>query len=122
MTTDLAAGAFFAGSPVGLAVYHAVDEAIREIGAATVRTTKSQVAFARRRGFAYLWAPGRWLRRPAAEVVLSIALGRNESSPRFKEVVHPSRAIWMHHLEVHGAADIDAEVIDWLREAYAGAS
>lgn len=121
-TAEREAEAFFAGSSVGLAAYQAVHAAVEGLGPVTVRTTKSQVTFARRRGFAYLWIPGRWLRRPAAEVVLSIALPRHDPSSRFKAVAHPSRTVWMHHLELTGPADIDTEVIGWLREGYEGAA
>jgi hypothetical protein len=86
-----------------------------------VRVSKSQVAFRRRRGFAYLWLPGRYLRAPAAEVVLTVSLGRADPSPRWKEVVHPARQHWMHHLEVRDPDEIDAEVTAWLREAAARA-
>jgi hypothetical protein len=82
-----------------------------------IRTSKSQVAFRRSRGFAYLWLPGRYLSRPGADVVLSVVLGRCDGSPRWKEVAHPAPAHWMHHLEVHGVADIDEQVARWLREA-----
>jgi hypothetical protein len=50
-------------------------------------------------------------------VVLSLSLDRREGSPRFKEVVHPAPAHWTHHLEVHAVADVDDEVVGWLREA-----
>jgi Domain of unknown function (DUF5655) len=82
-----------------------------------LRTTKSQVAFRRRRGFAYLWLPGRYLTRPGADVVLSVVLGRRDGSPRWKEVAHPAPSHWIHHLEVHRAAEIDDQVTGWLREA-----
>jgi hypothetical protein len=82
-----------------------------------IRTTRSQVAFRRRRGFAYLWLPGRYLARPGADVVLSVALDRRDESPRWKEVAHPAPAHWMHHLEVDDAAEIDEQVAGWLREA-----
>jgi hypothetical protein len=49
--------------------------------------------------------------------VLSIALGRRDPSPRWKEVVHPSRRHWIHHLEVSDVDAIDDEVVGWLREA-----
>lgn len=65
---------------------------------------------AKGRGFAYLWLPGRYLARPGADVVLSVVLGRRDDDPRRKEVVHPAPARWMHHLEVHDAAEIDAQV------------
>lgn len=80
----------------------------------TIGVTKSQVAFRRRRGFAFLWRPGQYLRRPAAPVVLSIAADVRLESPRFKEVVHPGS--WMH-LEINDADDVDAEVLSWLRLA-----
>lgn len=85
------------------------------------RTTRSQVAFRRRRGFAYLWRPGQYLRHPAADVVLSLAFPEEVPSERFKEVVHPAATTWMHHLEVHTVADLDDEVAGWLRRA-AGAA
>ena len=108
---------FFAGHPGALAVYVRVRSVLEQLGPVDVRTTRSQVAFRRARGFAYLWLPGRYLAKPAAEVVLSFALGRHDPSARLKEVVHPSPRQWMHHLEVNDADDIDDEVVGWLREA-----
>jgi hypothetical protein len=49
----------FAGHPIALAAYAAVHDLLEGMGGADVRTTRSQVAFRRRRGFAYLWLPGR---------------------------------------------------------------
>jgi hypothetical protein len=107
----------FAGHPVALAVLGAVRALIDDLGGAEIRTTKSQVAFRRHRGFAYLWLPDRYLAKPQADVVLSVVLGRRDESPRWKEVAHPSPSQWMHHLEITDPAQIDAEVGDWLREA-----
>lgn len=92
-------------------------DAIPETRPVEMRTTKSQVAFRRSRGFAFVWRPGQYLRSPASEMALSIALGQRDASPRFKEVVHPSPAVWMHHLELDGPDDVDDEVVGWLREA-----
>jgi hypothetical protein len=108
---------FFAGRAKARAVFDHVRTILSELGPVEVRITRSQVAFRRRRGFAYLWMPGRYLRKPAAEVVLSIALGHEQRSPRFKQVVHPSPRIWMHHLEIHRPGDVDEQVRGWLREA-----
>lgn len=110
----------FAGFPRGLAVCRAVQEAVRTLGEATVDVTRSQVAFRRRRGFAYVWRPGQYVRSDVP-AVLSLALPREVASGRFKEVVHPSAAVWMHHLELHDPAELDHEVLGWLAEAYAGA-
>jgi hypothetical protein len=106
----------FAGHPTALAVYGVVRRLLDDMSV-EVRTSRSQVAFRRRRGFAYLWLPGRYLRNPGPDVVLSIVLGRRDDSPRWKEVVRPSPGHWMHHLEVRDPAEIDDEVAAWLREA-----
>jgi hypothetical protein len=114
---DPAVEDFFTGYPTGRAVFDRVRSVLEAAGGCEVRVSRSQVAFRRRRGFAYLWLPGQYLARPATEVVLTVALGRHDPSPRWKDVVHPARAHWMHHLEVHGPADVDDEVAGWLREA-----
>ena len=111
---------FFAGHPDGRAVAAAVASAVDALGHAEVRVSRSQVAFRRRTGFAYLWRPGQYL---SSEVpaVLSIALPRELASDRWKEVVHPATGTWMHHLELRGPREVDDEVREWLAEAYAAA-
>jgi hypothetical protein len=108
---------FFADRPIGLGVFQKVKAELIELGRLEIRVTKSQVAFRRDRGFAYLWIPDRYLRSSDAEVVLSIALAREDASSRWKEVVHPTKKHWMHHLEVNDPDDVDEEVFRWLREA-----
>ncbi len=107
----------FAGIPLGPAVLDRIRQALARFEPLDVRTSHSQVALRRRHGFAYVWPPGRYLARPGADVVLSIALGRRDPSPRFKEVVQVSSRHWMHHLEVRSERDIDDDVAAWLREA-----
>lgn len=118
MASDLTPEEFLARSPLGASVYAAVRAILAGFGPFDVRTTKSQVAFRRDRGFAYVWLPRMYLGRRGAEVVLSIALGNELDSPRFKEVAHPSSRTWMHHLEVAAVDELDDEVRGWLREAY----
>lgn len=45
---------FFAGHPDAYAVFEKVRSVLDGLGTVEVRTSKSQVAFRRRRGFAYL--------------------------------------------------------------------
>ena len=113
---------FLAGTSLGRAVFEAVTGVLAPYRDVEIKTTKSQIAFKRRRGFAYIWLPGLYLANPHAEVVLSIALDREIESPRWKEVANPSPSIWQHHLEITDLADIDDEIRGWLREAYAGAA
>ncbi len=110
--------AYFAASPLGRQVYDAVAALVDEMGPATVRVSRSQVAFRRRRGFCWIWLPGRYLSHPGAEVVLSCALGRQDPDPRWKEVVQVGGGRWMHHLEMRASDDIDRQVAAWLAEAY----
>jgi hypothetical protein len=110
------------GQPVAVSVYRRVRSCLVDLGPFEVRTTKSQIAFRRKRGFAYLWLPAQYLSQPDAEVVLSIALGRHDPSERFKEVAHPTARHWMHHLELHGPDEVDDEVVEWLHEAFQRAS
>ena len=49
------------------------DRAVRALGPVEVRVSRSQVAFRRRRGFAYVWRPGRYV-RSAVPAVLSVVL------------------------------------------------
>lgn len=108
---------FFAGSPEGMQLYRGVEEALRGVGDVTVVVTKSQIAFKRRRSFAYVWRPGQYVKSDVP-AVLSFALKVEVSSPRFKSVVHPSAKVWMHHLELRRVDEIDEQVRDWLRQAY----
>ena len=108
---------FFAGHPDGWAAFERVSAILERLGPCEVRVTKSQVAFRRKRGFAFLWLPGQYLAKPGSDVVLSIALGRHDDSPRFKQVAHPAPTQWMHHLEIHDLDEIDDEVARWLAEA-----
>jgi hypothetical protein len=109
---------FLGESSTGRAVFAALEELLAGLPDVEVRTTRSQIAFRRRRGFAYLWLPGMYLRQPRTEVVLSIATDREIRSPRFAEVVHPAPGTWQHHLDVRDTRDLDDEVARWLREAY----
>lgn len=111
----------FSNSPDGLRLCRAVSDAILGAVPATVRTTTSQVAFRNRRGFAYVWNPRRHL-KTEVPAVLSIAMPRPVESSRFKEVVHPSPGVWMHHLELFTADDVDEEVTAWLKEAFGAAA
>lgn len=108
---------FFEGSPQGKAIYDAVALVVATLGDHEVRVTRSQVVFRRRRAIAYLWRPGQYIRSDVP-AVLSLPLSHEIASPRFKEIVRPSRSVWMHHLELRTAAEVDEEVRAWLALAY----
>ena len=108
---------FFEGAAPAYALFQAVERMADSLGPMEVRVSKSQVAFRRRRGFAYLWRPGMYV-KSTVPLVLSLPLPRNTASSRFKETVQPSPGIWMHHLELRDSSQLDDEVLQWMREAY----
>lgn len=108
---------FFAGHDASRALFDAVSAAIGTIGPAELRMTRSQAAFRRRTAFAMVWMPETYLGR-GAPLVLTIALRREDPSPRWKQVVEPAPGRFTHHLELHAAADVDDQVRGWLREAW----
>lgn len=110
----------FRGRPEGLAICRRVEQAVTAIGGASVTVTKSQVAFRRRRGFAYVWRPGQYV-NSQVPAVLSIALPHEVTSDRIKSVVHPSTNVWMHHIELDDVRQVDDQVRGWLEDAYASA-
>jgi hypothetical protein len=110
---------YFAGrDPVSRELFDVVRSAIESIGPATMRVTRSQVAFRRRRAFAWTWLPGQYLRGDVAPLVLTIALPLRDASARWKEVVEPRPGRFTHHLELRSVADVDGQVLAWLREAW----
>lgn len=111
---------FFDGAPEAFVLYQAAERMAAELGPHEVRVSKSQVSFRRRRGYAYLWRPGTYV-KSSVPLVLSLALPRNLDSPRFKKIVHPAPGTWMHHLELRESAQLDVEVRGWMFEAYGNA-
>lgn len=118
---ELTLDEYFGGQVEARQLFEALSRLIESIGPAAMRATKSQVAFRRRRAFAWAWMPGQYLRRPAAPLVLTVALPARDPSPRWKQVVEPAPGRFVHHLELWSSADLDDEVDEWLREAWGAA-
>ncbi len=112
---------FFLGQVESRAIFDAVRGAVDEIGPAEVRVTKSQVAFWRRKAFAWVWIPSQYLRRKAAPLVLTLGFRYRNNSPRWKKIVEPYPGRFTHHLELNSAEEVDDEVRRWLCEAWAAA-
>jgi len=113
---------YFAGQPDSRLIFDALRSAVDALGPVQIRVTKSQVAFRRRRAFAWAWMPGMYLRGKHAPLVLTLSLRRRDLSPRWKEIVEPAPGRFTHHLELCSTADIDDEVRSWLQEAWAAAA
>ncbi len=113
---------FFAGRDASRQIFDSLRSAIERLGPVEIRVTKSQVAFRRRKAFAWAWVPGRYLRGKHAPLVLTLSFAKRDSSPRWKEIVEPAPGRFTHHLELHTTSEIDDDVQSWLREAWDAAA
>jgi hypothetical protein len=109
---------FFRGRPDSRAVFAAVAKAVGGLEGVSIRATRSQVAFRRRKNFAIVWVPGKYLRQPVPPLVLTFSFSQPVDSPRWKEVTKVSPARYTHHLELHSTSDVDDEVRTWLRRSW----
>lgn len=110
----------FDAIPGGLSLYGEIESHLLSLGSdVTVRPLKTQVSFASKRTFAWVWPPIRRVKnRPESYVVLTIGLRRRLEDPRVVEAVEPRPGRWTHHLLVTRPGDLDETVLGWLEEAY----
>ena len=118
---DMSPDEFLDRQPDAKPLFAAIQMAVNEAGQASIRVTKSQIAFCRHRNFAFVWLPHQYLRGKVAPLVLTLSLPTRMPSPRWKQVVEPAPGHFTHHLEVHRVEDVDEEVVEWLRLAWEAA-
>ena len=111
---------FFSDRPESRQLFDALVACVNALGPVEMRVSKSQIAFRRRKAFAWAWVPGKYLRGKTAPLVLTLSFRRRDPSPRWKEIVEPARR-FTHHLEIFLPGELDEEVKDWLRRAWAAA-
>jgi hypothetical protein len=121
MTTDTFTE-FFAGHPASRRIFETLYATIQTFGDARLRVSRSQIAFVRRRSFACVWIPGRYLRGHHAPLVLTLSFPHRDSSARWKEIVEAAPGRFTHHLELHTPDDIDEQVRAWLRASWISAA
>jgi predicted transport protein len=108
---------FFEGREESKRLFDAIERQVARLGDVTVQVSKSQIAFRRKRNFAIVWVPGKYLDGRVAPLVLTISFSYRDPSNRWKQIVQAGPRRFTHHLEVFKASDIDAEVREWLRLA-----
>jgi hypothetical protein len=103
---------FTGRDPEVVRTYEALLRAARRNGPVTVLPEKTRIAFQVRMSFAALTLKKHWLDG-------HVVLARRLDSPRFKRVYEVSPRNQVHEFRLSSAAEVDAEVAAWLREAYA---
>jgi hypothetical protein len=92
-------------------VFDAFVAAAEANGPVTINATKSRITLQAEMRFAAVET-----RR--ARLKAHVVLGRPIASPRFTRVEHLPPAYYVHHFELARVEDVDAEVREWLAEAY----
>jgi predicted transport protein len=102
-------------------IFDALAKEVSRFGKVSVRVSKSQIAFRRKKNVAVVWMPGMYLKHSGAPLVLTLSFAEKDSSPRWKEIVRVSANRFTHHLELHQVKDIDSQVKGWLHAAWEAA-
>ena len=80
---------------------------------------KTQITFSNRHNFAFVsFLPVRKAKeRPQHYIVVTFGLGHQVQSPRIDGAVEPYPNRWTHHVLISREAEIDGELMGWVREA-----
>lgn len=113
---------YFSGKVEARQLFDSLHRVIETFDGVDMRVTKSQVAFYRRKAFAWAWMPGQYVQGKVAPLVLTISLSYRDASRRWKEVVEPHPGRYTHHLELYSTGDIDDQVREWVWIAWTEAS
>ena len=109
---------FFEGREESKRLFDAIKRQVARLGEATILVSKSQIAFKRKKNFAIVWVPGKYLDGRVAPLVLTLSFDRRDPSGRWKEITEVAPRRFTHHLEIFKATDINAEVQEWLQIAW----
>ena len=111
---------FFDGKPEELGLYEALLARIAALGEYSVVVHKTQISLKNRRVFACVSMlrvlPKKLL--PPRFIVLTLGLPYPLDSPRIAAKTEAQPGRWTHHIVLSGAEELDAELLDWLRQAY----
>ncbi len=113
---------FFEKHPAALPLYEAFEKRVfAAVEGACCRVQKTQISFMKRHMFACVsFAPVlRAKERPARYMVVTLGLARRLESPRVAVATQPYPGRWTHHVVVAEEAEIDEELMDWVKEAAA---
>ena len=111
---------FFEKHQGALPLYEKLEEAIqREIDNVTVKVQKTQITFYNSHLFACVsFAKVRKAAdRPDSYIVVTFGLEHRAESPRIGIATEPYPNRWTHHVLISEPAEIDDELMAWIREA-----
>ena len=105
--------------PGTLALYEAIEGRIVGLWPdVRIKVSRTQVSFSNRYGFAYV-SLRRIKGHPGNYVILTFGLPHEVHDPRIVAAVEAYPRRWTHHVIIEKEADLDAQVMDWVRQSYA---
>lgn len=84
---------------------------VEDLGPVEVAPTKTRIGFKARMTFAALMPKRHWLDG-------HVVLARRRDDPRFRRIDTYGPRSHVHSFRLTAPEELDAEVVDWLREAY----
>ena len=111
---------FFNDHMDALPLYERLEGLILEqIPDVKIKVSKTQISFSNKRGFAFVsFNPCRKVNdRPDVWMTVTFGLSYRKDSPRIDVVTEPYPNRWTHHVMVSNVAEIDGELMGWIREA-----
>lgn len=115
-----AAMQFLRQNPGALPLYETLENRVlSEIQNVTVNVQRTQISFGNDHTFACVSfaKPGRAMECADPYIVLTFFLGKKLCSSRVKVGQEPHLNHWTHHTTVFQPAEIDAELMGWLKDA-----
>ena len=112
--------AFFSGKPLEMELYNTLFRRMEEIFSdASVKVQISQISFYGRHRFSAVSLPLRRKKNwPEHCIVVTIGLSHPLESPRTAVSMEPYPGRWTNHVLISEAAQIDEELLEWLKEAW----
>lgn len=111
---------FFSEHMEALPIYERLkSQILTQIPDVRIKVSKTQISFSNKRGFAFVsFNPvRRAAKRPPVWVTVTFGLGYFNKSSRIDAATEPYPNRWTHHVMVGSEEEIDAELMDWIKEA-----
>lgn len=111
---------FFAKHDAALPIYEAFEtRLLGEIAGVRVKVQKTQISFYNKHQFACVsfLRVRRKAELPDPYLVVTFGLAHEACSPRIAVATEPYPNRWTHHVILSEPADVDDELMAWIREA-----
>jgi len=109
---------FFNKIPEALPLYEAVRNAIySEFEYVSIKVQKTQITFSNKHGFAFV-SYRKIKGCTGAYIIFTLGLNRRLEHPRVLVATEPYPGRWTHHIIIQSEGEVDAELKEWIAEAY----